>query len=131
MVIPLLIEGEVSDATMTVICFPREHQLRFRIVLSYVRAIWRLDYTFDETHVNSANRSDDLPLGPIKGPHYHAWLDNRRFARSNSLPLKLHNARLLPANVRTFANAFRWFCGETGIMPPSIVPDFPKSDTLL
>lgn len=131
MVIPILLEGEVSDATLTIICFPREPELRFRMVLCYIRAIWRLDYTADETHVNPINRPDDLDESIITCPHYHSWSDNRRFSRSNSLPIKLLNARILPANVRTFPNAFRWFCGQTGIVAPDTVPDFPKSDVLL
>lgn len=132
LVSPLLVSGEISDATLTVISFPRSPELRFRIVLSYLRAIWRLDYTLDETHVNPAKRPDDIAEYTIQGPHFHSWKDNRHLATNNSLPRKLLVARILPPNVRTFPNAFRWFCGETHIdLGPSGVPDLPKSDRLL
>jgi hypothetical protein len=132
MAIPLRIGGEISDATLPVISFPRSRELRFRLVLSYRRAVWRLDYTFGETHVNPPNRPNDLTDSRIDGPHYHAWADNRRFAKHNSLPDRLPNARILPQNIRTFPNAFRWFCGETRIaIEPFGVPDLPQSDRLL
>ncbi len=57
---PLLVEGEVSDARLTIIAYPRVRELQFRLILSYGRAIWRLDFSNDETHVNSFNRPDDL-----------------------------------------------------------------------
>lgn len=131
MALPLIVEGEISDAMVTIIAYPRAPTIRFRLVLTYIRAIWRVDYTDDELHVNSANRPHDLTDWQIMGPHYHSWQDNRRFARHNSLPIKLRNARFLPNNVRTYDNAFRWFCGNTGILPPASVPELPPRDTLL
>lgn len=129
---PLLVDGEVSDATLTLIAYPRNPSLRFRLVLSYGRAIWRLDFTDDEEHYNSFNRPSDLELGPFQVPHYHAWPDNRRFATATSLPDRLENARILDANLRTFDNTFRWFCGQTRIdISDSGVPSLPTTDRLL
>jgi len=129
---PLLVDGEISDATLTIICYPRERVLKFRLVLSYGRAVWRVDYAFDEDHQNPFNKPENLPIGKIVDPHYHSWHDNRRFATAFTLPFKLYNANVLPANVRTFENTFRWFCGQTNIVvPASGIPELPRSDRLL
>jgi hypothetical protein len=129
---PLMISGEISDATLTVIAYPRSPDLKFRIVLTYTRAIWRLDYSFDERHVNPRNGHQHLPKTPINQPHYHSWQDNRIFATANSLPARLRNANVLPENIRSFQNAFRWFCGETNIiLGTGDVPELPRSDRLL
>jgi hypothetical protein len=129
---PLLMDGEVSDANLQVIAYPRSTSLRFRLNLLYGRAIWRLDYVDDEEHVNSFNRPDDLVLGPFTCQHYHAWADNRRFATKTSLPERLENARILEANLQTFSNAFRWFCGQTKINISELeIPQLPVSDRML
>lgn len=129
---PLLISGELSEASLTIISYPREPQLRFRIVLSYEKAIWRLDYVYDDHHVNSMDRPVNLPPGPINEPHVHTWALNRRFATGANLPSRLLNASILPRNIRSFDNAFRWFCGETNIhLGAGPLPELPKSDRLL
>jgi hypothetical protein len=132
LLLPLLVEGEVSDATLTVIAYPRVRELQFRLVLSFGRAIWRLDYADFEEHYNSFNKPDDLVLGPFTCPHYHAWEDNRRFATRVSLPERLENARILDANLKTYDNTFRWFCGQTKIDISNFgVPDLPTTDRFL
>lgn len=129
---PLLMDGEISDAILQIIAYPRSRSLRFRLNLLYGRAVWRLDYVEDEEHVNSFNRPDDLIIGPFTGPHYHAWADNRRFATKSSLPERLENARLLEDNLQTFSNTFRWFCGQTKIdISGTEVPDLPISDQMI
>ncbi len=129
---PLLVAGEVSDATLTIIAYPRSSELRFRIVLVYQRAVWRLDYTRDEVHINPADCPSHLPVEPITEPHFHSWRDNRHLATFHSLPMRLKNANLLTRNLLTFPNAFRWFCGETMIrLGTHDVPDLPPSDRLL
>lgn len=132
MLYPLLVDGEISDANLQIIAYPRARTLRFRLNLLYGRAIWRLDYVDDEEHVNSFNRPDGLTLGPFTGPHYHAWDDNRRFATKSALPERLENARLLEANLQTFPNVFRWFCGQTRIVIADFdVPELPASDRMI
>ena len=116
---------------LEVIAYPNEAD-RFRIVLIYQKAVWRLDYVKNEAHVNSLNRPPELPSGPIDEPHYHSWIDNRRFAGRATLPSLLKNANVLPANVRSFDSAFRWFCGQTNITVASLdVPGLPTRTTLL
>ena len=132
MLYPLLVEGEISDANLLVIAYPRSPSLRFRVNLLYGRAIWRLDYVADEEHVNSFNRPDGLILGPFTCPHFHSWTDNRRFATKITLPDRLENARILEAKLQTFPNVFRWFCGETNIVISEVkIPELPKSDRML
>jgi hypothetical protein len=125
-------QGEIAGE-LTVKAYPRRPTLRFRIILTVGRAIWRLDYSFgDAPHVNSHNRPADLTGEPITEPHYHSWADNRRFAKANALPARLHNARILPKRIRRFEQAFRWFCAQTNIQLTSHdIPDLPKSDRLL
>jgi len=50
---PLLIDGEISDADLIIIAYPRMRDLQFRIILTYERAIWRVDFNNHETHQNS------------------------------------------------------------------------------
>jgi hypothetical protein len=99
------------------------------------RAIWRMDFDPTETHLNPRTprrRETDPPRSLISGPHYHAWEDNRRFATMTSLPPKLRNARILPERLRSFDEAFRWFCAETNIaVSYDDIPELPKRDTLL
>ena len=129
---PLLMDGELSDANLQIIAYPRSASLKFRLNLLYGRAIWRLDYVENEEHVNSFNRPDDLVLGPFTCKHYHACADNRRFATKSSLPTRLENARILEGNLQTFENAFRWFCGQTKISISELeIPQLPASDRLL
>jgi hypothetical protein len=99
---PVDVDGELPGLDLIVKAYPRRQKLKFRIVLAYGKAIWRLCYADDQPHVNSFDRPQDLELGPVIGPHYHSWGDNRRFATANSLPSSLHNARVLPQNLRTF-----------------------------
>jgi len=129
---PIEIDGELLGFDLTVKAYPRIQPLKFRIVLSYTKAIWRLDFANDAPHINSIDRPAALDLGPITGPHYHRWEDNRRFGTANSLPSSLHNARRLPETFRSFESAFRWFCGETRISVGSLdMPILPRPDTLL
>lgn len=128
----LSIDDEISDAQFVVIAYPFVREPQFRLVLSYDKAIWRVDFARNEAHINPPNRPDHLPSGPLDDPHYHSWLDNRHLATAYTLPAKLLNANVLPGNVRTYENAFRWFCGETNIaVPPGGVPDLPRGDRLL
>jgi hypothetical protein len=129
---PVEVDGELPGLDLIVKAYPRSHKLQFRIILAYGKAIWRLCYAEDNPHINSLDRPIDLDLGPITGPHYHSWKDNRHFATLNALPSSLHNARVLPENLRTFESAFRWFCGETRIIVGNHqMLTLPRSDTLL
>ena len=126
------VQGEVTPMDLEVQAYPEALNLKFRIVLIYQRAIWRLDFSNDGIHLNSTNRPVDLEPGPIVDVHYHCWSDNRRFATKTSLPSNLKNARKLPANVRAFDNAFRWFCGQTQItVPTAEIPMLPHRTALL
>lgn len=129
---PCAIQGEVTPVELEVQAYPESPTLKFRIILLYQKSVWRLDFATNEGHLNHLNRPTDLEPGPIDEPHYHAWSDNRRFATKTSLPTNLANARRLPANVRTFENAFRWFCGETHITVPALeLPSLPPRVSLL
>lgn len=129
---PLSLDDELSDAIFTIISYPSLNETQFRLVLSYGRAIWRVDFARGEDHINPLDRPNHLPAGPITEPHYHSWADNRHLASASTLPGRLLNANILPSNVRTYENAFRWFCGETNIaVPQGGVPDLPRGDRLL
>ena len=129
---PCVINGELTGMEIEVQAYPSEIDLKFRIILVYQKAIWRLDFARNEAHLNSANRPTYLPLGPIDEPHYHSWIDNRRFSTRNSLPSDLPNANNLPIETRSFDAAFRWFCGETRITVASLdMPQLPPRARLI
>ena len=125
--------GEIV-ADLCVKAYPTRPQPYFRVILLFQQiAVWRIDYTYtDHPHINSFNCPKDMPRGPITEPHYHSWADNRRLATAVQLPKRLANARVLPERVRTYEQAFRWFCGETKILLTSDdLPELPRRDTLL
>lgn len=132
-VAPLSVNGEMPGFDITIKSYPHENPITFRIILAHDKAIWRLDFAFDDPHQNSFNAPPDISGQIITGRHYHAWPDNRRFSTARGLPNKLHNARNLPANVQTFENALRWFCGEVRIVDLDAfgIPELPKPGTLL
>jgi hypothetical protein len=128
-------EGEITALELVVKAYPRRIQPCFRVLLTMGRAIWRVDFDHRETHLNPRlprRKEVDPPPGLVKGPHYHAWADNRRFATMTSLPQKMRNARFMPDRIRGYEQAFRWFCAETCIeLRNGDVPDLPTRDTLL
>jgi hypothetical protein len=128
-------DGEITALELVIKAYPRRTQPCFRILLTMGRAIWRVDFDHRETHINPRlpRRSEvGPPSGLIKGPHYHAWMDNRRFATTASLPQKLKNARFMPDRIRSYEQAFRWFCAETNIeLGRGDLPELPERDTLL
>lgn len=132
-VCPLAVNGELSGFDFTIKAYPHNSVFTFRIIVSYDKAIWRLDFAYDEPHTNSFNAPTDIAGNIITDRHFHSWPDNRRFATAKALPAKLHNARNLPSNVQTFENALRWFCGEVRIVDLDGfgIPELPKPGTLL
>jgi hypothetical protein len=128
---PLSIDGEICPLTLIVDAYPRRRIETFTITLAMTVAITRVDYG-PEAHFNGGSRKpQDIDLGLIVGPHCHLWRDNRHLATSRKLPQGLKYARQLPADVRGFANTFRWLCGDCNIQIGRDIPDLPKSDLLL
>src|SRR4051794_8919803 len=76
---PVAVDGEISGFSLIARVYPNANTPTFHLVLSHERAIWRLDFADDDTHLNSHNRPADAPSGILRGPHYHAWDDNERF----------------------------------------------------
>lgn len=118
LVMPLRIDGVSVGCDLMISAYPYIGHTKFRIMLCADKCIWRIDHVFDEPHVNSFNRPQDLEEYDFCEPHFHAWTDNSRFATPNSLPDRLENARIMPADVRTFDTALRWFFGQTNIEQP-------------
>ena len=132
MLMPLLIDGVSSGAQIEVKSYPSITPMKFRLMLIMEKCIFRIDFVVDETHTNSLDRPSDLYITMIRGPHYHSWYDNKRFCTQSTLPDRLKNARVVPADLRTFDNVFRWFCGELNIVqPPPGYVDLPRRTTLL
>lgn len=124
------VNGELTGIALEVKAYPRKDELEFRVLLNAARCIWRLDFA-DDGHVNPLTAPERGGI-VINGPHYHSWSDNRRYAKPNSLPQKLHVARILPINIRSFDAAFRWFCAETKVFVETAdIPVLPKRDTLI
>lgn len=124
------INGEQPGIQLEVKAYPREEALKFRILLVAEKCFWRLDFA-DDQQVNPLGAPHSAAI-LIGGPHFHAWEDNRVFATAKNLPKRLQNARILPANIRTFNAAFWWFVDQTNIVISSPdVPDLPRRETLL
>jgi hypothetical protein len=123
--------GELSGFALEVKAYPWSDSIKFRIILTRERAIWRLCCADDPPHVNPLSRPKDIHDAIVTGPHYHSWADNRAYATAKSLPDELRIAR--PIDGMGFASSFRWFCGETGIsgLASLDIPDLPRRDRLL
>ncbi len=134
--VPIAIGGTTTLSDLYIEAFSRSESLRFSIVLCYKLCIFRLDYWELDQHnnhkVGKHNMPEGITVGPIKGPHFHHWSDNRMLATNSSIPSTLEYARALPSNLKSFENCFRWFCGEANIeLGGLIVPELPLKDRLI
>jgi hypothetical protein len=129
--LPIERAGEISPFDLVLVMSPDAVEPDLRIVLLYgSKCIWRLCLS-PEYHPNSLRRPDDLPSS-VNGPHHHTWHDNRHFAAANRLPKKLKNARILPDEIRSSDEAFRFFVEQIGVEFPSWGPPvWPKRTGLL
>jgi hypothetical protein len=126
------VAGEIRHGfALEVKAYPELGRDRFRIILMAEKAIWRLDCADDAPHNNPLSGPADIREQIIKGPHYHSWADNRRFATAKALPNELHIARVFEGCA--YRSAFRWFCSETGIagIPSLDLPELPRSGRLV
>ena len=116
---PLNEAGQGTNLKLIVDFYPQKPPVTFSILLVWFSAVQRLDYGPGVAHHNHEMRGLETPagvqIGWIKGPHCHLWSDNRMLVRETGLPKELEFARLLPAPVQGFENAFRWFCGEVNV----------------
>lgn len=129
--LPLEIEGEQRGQSLVVLAYPRERPLKFRILLVFPPAVFRLCYETGAVHGNNhAIESENLPA-IIQGPHVHPWNLNRRFVKNPYQVLKLRNAEPFD-RIRTFDAALRWFCADTRIaLPPNHAIELPARDVLI
>lgn len=130
---PLEVAGELRGASLMVVGFPRERDLKFRLGILFPAMVCRLDYT-DETHGNSASGVlDGAVPATVIGPHYHSWPLNRRFFRGMVRPPELHDAVPYREPGRTFDAILRWFCTDTNIepLPPNHRIELARSELLL
>jgi hypothetical protein len=130
---PLLVGSSVSEAALHLTGFPNSAELRFSIALVYRWCVARLDFVpKHESHTNPLNRKELLGVYRVRGPHCHAWADNRYLATAAALPRELKCARELLPQIRRWDQAFRWFCDQVGIDLSGIdIPDLPPRTRLL
>jgi hypothetical protein len=130
---PLEIAGEQGGASLVVIGFPFQRDLKFRLGILFPGMVCRLDYT-DETHLNSADGVvAGLVPAKVAGPHYHSWKLNRRFFKGVTKAPRLHDAALYEEPGRTFDAVLRWFCADTNIesLPPGHRIELPPMELLV
>ena len=130
---PLLVGTSVSEAFLNLVTYPNSPELRFTIGLNFRHQIARIDFVPEyDWHANPPDQVWRLGSAQIHGPHYHAWADNRYLATASALPRELACARPLPAQIRRWEQAFRWFCGEVGILldEEQIIEPPPRSSLL-
>lgn len=131
LLLPLQVDGVSTGADLTISAYPNIRPLSYRMMICAPKCIWRVDYVYDEHHINSFERPIDLKEFSFCEPHYHAWPDNRHFCTYSTLPDRLPNARIMP-NLRSFDSCLRWLCGETNIeQPPCGLIDLPPRRVLL
>lgn len=131
LVMPLSIGEQISSAVLEVNAYPNIRDMRFRIMVRLEQCLCRLDYVFDEPHVNPFDVWRDCGRSFCE-PHYHRWADNKRYATRLELPDPLRVARVLPPTIRQFDAAFRWFCSDLNIdQPPSGMIELPPRSRLL
>lgn len=131
---PLEIEDKLCGLDLVSNAYPTygNSKDRWRIKLLASKCLWRIDYTYNEKHVNPLNGPDDLKGIIIDKPHYHAWEDNKHLCSFSSLPDQLPIARILPPTIKSFANAFRWFCDEINIdLQNTNLIDLPPREYLI
>jgi hypothetical protein len=130
---PLLVGSSVSEAALHLTAFPNSVELRFSIALVYRWCVARLDFV--PSHESHTNPLSQRPLGGVyrvRGPHYHAWADNRFLATAAALPRELRCARELPPQIRRWDQAFRWFCDQVYVDLSGVaIPDLPPRTRLL
>ncbi|HUC61190.1 MAG TPA: hypothetical protein VMF53_04475 [Alphaproteobacteria bacterium] len=130
---PILVGGRMSAAQLALTAYPNAADPSFTISLIQRTCVWRLDFDPPyRTHDNPIDRAHLLGAARVRGPHYHAWADNRHLATAASLPKTLDCARELPKRIRQWEQAFRWFCAQTKIsFEPSQLIGFPPREGLL
>lgn len=126
---PLLVNDEASGHELKVCYHVGRKPLHFSLGVYCPRPIWRLDFDDLKGHTNGFGCPDGLPQ-TMEGPHVHRWIYNRKLCTANSLPTRLFYAAPLPANIRSFENAFRWACAELKIQFAE-VPVPPKPMLIL
>lgn len=133
----VLVEGEHVGAALDLTAYPQtptnRADCRFTITLNCPQPVWRIDFDPpDKGHPNPIDRIGILGEGMVFGPHFHSWQDNRHLATRAALPRELSCARTLPPQIRRWEQAFRWFCGQTGIsLPAGPVIGLPERDRLV
>src|ERR1700757_3886671 len=60
LLMPLYVEGASASFYLIITAYPYVGHSRFRIMLCAPKCVWRIDYTIDEPHLNSFDRSADL-----------------------------------------------------------------------
>ena len=128
--------GTLTNVTLVVDAYPRHPSLKFTLTLNYLGCVVRLDYGDLERHNNHKVKGIPMPpdifVGWVYGHHCHQWKHNRVLATHSKLPKALEYACTLPANVRDFHDAFRWFCGEANIIvAANEMPSLPSRDTFI
>ncbi len=129
--LPLEVAGEQRGQSLMVQAYPNSPSLKFRIAILFEPSICRLDFELACIHPNAHAEETEGLKAIVKGPHLHAWDDNKRFFYSATLAPKLHNAYEIPTNIRSFDSALRWFCTEYRIeLPGSHRIELPTRTTL-
>lgn len=88
------------------------------LVTRFGTCISRLDFDVLQPHTNTLFAADDGLPPMVSGKHFHRWSLNGRFVAANGSLERLRHAEELPAKIRTFEQALRWFCDETKITLP-------------
>lgn len=129
---PLSVDGIPTNATLDVSAHPMVYHYPYTITLNFPPCVWRLEHVPPwDGHTNPFEPMSEFD-DEVFGPHFHSWSDNSNYAGQSSLPKELERARVLPDTIKTYEQAFRWFCDQTNIILPSNeFVDLPTRERLL
>ncbi|QEX16125.1 hypothetical protein FRZ44_14170 [Hypericibacter terrae] len=129
---PILVEDSLVGASMQATAIPNSPEPQFTITLNIPDCVWRLDFEPSwKRHANPMWAAPALGDFVVNGPHFHAWADNSSMASLTQVP-ELLCARALPATVKTWKQALRWFCAETRIeLAKTQMIEYPPREGLI
>lgn len=115
--IPIEVEGVQYGDRLIIRCAPQTGAFHI-LITRYDTCVSRLDFDELQAHTNTIFATEDGLPGIVSGKHFHRWSLNTRFIMANGSLERLKHAEEVPAKIRTFEQALRWFCDETNITLP-------------
>lgn len=115
--VPIEVAGVQYGDHLIIWCVPQTGAFHI-LITRFEACVSRLDFDDLQGHTNTLLAAEDGLPWVVSGRHFHRWSINRRFVMANGSLERLKHAEELPAKIRSFEQALRWFCHETNIILP-------------